>query len=164
MASSGADGQLCVWKYEGWEKCKSKAINSEAGRFPSPLSVTAVQFNNINQAQLLVVQESQIAIYDASELECLHHWTPGEPMAAHISCATFSCDGLLVYASFFDGSIGVFDSEVLRSRCRIAPSAYIPDMGSGDIYPLAIAANPLKSNQIAVGLTDGGVHVIEPST
>eukprot|EP00253_Pinus_taeda_P023572 PITA_23572 len=164
LASLGADGQLCVWNINGWEKCKSKGINSQAGRFPSPLAVKTVQFNNINQAQLLVVQESQIAIYDASELECLCHWTPREPMPAHISCATFSCDGLLVYASFFDGSIGVFGSELLRPRCRIAPPAFIPDTGSGHIYPLVIAANPHVPNQIAVGLTDGGVHVIEPST
>lgn len=37
-------------------------------------------------------------------------------------------------------------------------------MCSGDIYPLVIAANPHVPNQIAVGLTDGGVHVIELDT
>lgn len=30
------------------------------------------------------------------------------------------------------------------------------------MYPHAIAANPEKPTQFAVGLTDGGVHVFEP--
>lgn len=44
-------------------------------------------------------------------------------MPARISSATFSCDSLLVYASFLDGSIGVFDSDFRRPSCRIAHSA-----------------------------------------
>lgn len=36
-------------------------------------------------------------------------------------------------------------------------------MCSDNIYPLVIAANPHIPNQFAVGLTDGGVHVIEPT-
>lgn len=65
--------QLCVWNINGWEKCKSKAIQSPAGSLPSPLTDTTIQFNSVNQVQLLVVQESQIAIYDASELEYVCH-------------------------------------------------------------------------------------------
>lgn len=30
------------------------------------------------------------------------------------------------------------------------------------VYPLVIAAHPSEPNQFAIGLTDGGVHVIEP--
>lgn len=30
------------------------------------------------------------------------------------------------------------------------------------IYPATIAAHPSEPNQFAVGLTDGGVHVMEP--
>lgn len=29
-------------------------------------------------------------------------------------------------------------------------------------HPLVIAAHPSKANQFALGLTDGGVHVLEP--
>lgn len=30
------------------------------------------------------------------------------------------------------------------------------------VYPTVIAAHPSEPNQIAIGLTDGGVHVLEP--
>lgn len=30
------------------------------------------------------------------------------------------------------------------------------------IYPLVIAAHPSEPNQFALGLTDGGIHVLEP--
>lgn len=36
-------------------------------------------------------------------------------------------------------------------------------MCSGNIYPSVIAAHPHQPNQFAIGLTDGGVHVIEPA-
>ena len=53
-------------------------------------------------------------------------WSPRDALPALISSAIYSCDGLLIYASFCDGAIGVFEAESLRLRCRIAPSAYIP--------------------------------------
>jgi len=30
------------------------------------------------------------------------------------------------------------------------------------VYPVVIAAHPSEPNQFALGLTDGGVHVLEP--
>ena len=30
------------------------------------------------------------------------------------------------------------------------------------MYPLVIATHPTEANQFALGLTDGGVHVLEP--
>lgn len=30
------------------------------------------------------------------------------------------------------------------------------------MYPLVITAHPLEPNQLALGLTDGSVHVLEP--
>lgn len=33
---------------------------------------------------------------------------------------------------------------------------------SQPVYPLVVAAHPLDSNQIAIGLSDGSVKVIEP--
>lgn len=56
----------------------------------------------------------------------LLQWTPREALSAPVSSAIYSCDGLLVYAGFCDGAVGVFDADSLRLRCRIAPSAYIP--------------------------------------
>lgn len=31
------------------------------------------------------------------------------------------------------------------------------------VYPLVIAAHPSEANQIALGMSDGAVHVVEPS-
>ncbi|XP_061995541.1 protein TOPLESS-RELATED PROTEIN 2-like, partial [Rosa rugosa] len=93
-------------------------------------------------------------------------WSPKDALAAPISCAIYSCDGLLVYATFFDGAVGVFVANSLRFRCRIAPSAYIPSFslsGGNPSYPLVVAAHPSEPNQIAVGMTEGSVHVVEPS-
>ncbi|GMY06426.1 protein TOPLESS-RELATED PROTEIN 2-like isoform X1 [Fagus crenata] len=162
LVSCGADAQLCVWSIDGWEKKKSRFIPAPAGR-QSPLAgETKVQFHN-DQAHLLVVHESQIAIYD-SKLECLRSWSPKDTLPAPISSAIYSCDGLLVYTSFYDGAVGVFDADSLRIRCRIAPSAYIPSFSvSGNSpYPLVIAAHPSESNQIALGMSDGAVQVVEP--
>jgi hypothetical protein len=53
-------------------------------------------------------------------------WSPRDALPAPISSAIYSCDGLLVYATFCDGAVGVFEAESLRLRCRIGPSSYIP--------------------------------------
>ncbi|XP_068635481.1 protein TOPLESS-RELATED PROTEIN 2-like isoform X1 [Aristolochia californica] len=163
LVSSGADAHLCVWSIDGWEKKKSRFIQAPPGRSSQLVGETRVQFHN-DQAHLLVVHESQIGIYDG-KLDCLRSWTPRESLSAPISSAIYSCDGLLVYTGFCDGAIGVFDSDGLRLRCRVAPSAYIsPSVPSGGgAYPLVIAAHPSEPNQIALGMSDGGVHVIEPS-
>jgi len=49
-------------------------------------------------------------------------------MTSLISGATYSCDGLVIYASFCDGSVCVFDADDLKPRCRIAPSAFMPGL------------------------------------
>lgn len=33
---------------------------------------------------------------------------------------------------------------------------------SGNIYPMVVAAHPSEPNQIALGMSDGSVHVMEP--
>lgn len=33
---------------------------------------------------------------------------------------------------------------------------------SSRVYPLVVTAHPTDPNQLALGLTDGGVHVLEP--
>ncbi|KAH8952549.1 hypothetical protein BDL97_09G090800 [Sphagnum fallax] len=163
LVSSGADAQLCVWGTDGWEKRKSKFVQMQPGRVPSsPVGDTRVQFHN-DQFRLLVVHESQLAIYDAAKLERLRHWVPRESFSASISNATYSCDSQLVYAGFVDGSVGVFDAESLRPRCRLSPSVHIPQgVSNSTVYPLVIAAHPVEPNQFALGLSDGGVQVLEP--
>ncbi|RVW41730.1 Protein TPR2 [Vitis vinifera] len=134
LVSSGADAQLCVWSIDGWEK---------------------------GNRGLYKLQ--QIAVYD-SKLECVRSWSPKDSLPAPISSAIYSCDSMLVYAGFGDGAVGVFDADSLRLRCRIAPSAYIPSPAlSSGVYPLVIAAHPSEPNQIALGMSDGAVHVVEPT-
>ncbi|MQL85482.1 hypothetical protein Taro_017988 [Colocasia esculenta] len=162
LVSAGADAQLCVWSIDGWEKRKARFIQPPASRSGSLVGDTRVQFHN-DQTHLLVVHESHLAIYDA-KLECIRSWSPRDTLSAPISSAIYSCDGTLVFAGFCDGAVAVFDAESLRLRCRIAPSAYItPPVGSGVGYPTVIAAHPSEPNQIALGMTDGAVHVVEPS-
>ncbi|KAG6537079.1 hypothetical protein ZIOFF_002160 [Zingiber officinale] len=163
LVSSGADAQLCMWTIDGWEKKKSRYIQVSASRAAPLVGDTKVQFHN-DQAHLLVVHESQLAIYD-SKLECSRSWCPRDMLSAPISHAIYSCDGLSVYAGFSDGAIGVFEADSLRLRCRIAPSAYLPAsiQSAGSTHPVVIAAHPTESNQIALGMSDGAVYVLEPS-
>ncbi|XP_047162512.1 topless-related protein 3-like isoform X1 [Vigna umbellata] len=163
LVSSGADAQLCVWSIDTWEKRKSIPIQLPAGK--SPVGDTRVQFHS-DQLRLLVVHETQLAIYDASKMERIRQWVPQDVLHAPISYAAYSCNSQLIYATFCDANIGVFDADSLRLRCRIAPSICLSPAalsGNPSLYPLVVAAHPLEPNQFAVGLTDGSVKVIEPS-
>ncbi|KAK6158465.1 hypothetical protein DH2020_005779 [Rehmannia glutinosa] len=198
LVSSGADAQaslghieiffylfLCMWNIDGWEKKKSRPIQAAPGHQSPLVGETRVQFHN-NQSHLLVVHESQIAVYDA-QLECLRSgtwldsesnitvteyvlaissvWYPRDSLSAPISSAIYSCDGLLIFTGFCDGAVGIFDADSLNLRCRIAPSAYISASisSNGNAFPVVIAAHPSDPNQFALGMSDGAVHVIEPS-
>jgi dihydrodipicolinate reductase len=66
--------QLCVWSIDGWEKKKSRYIQAPANRSGTLVGDTRVQFHN-DQQHLLVVHESQLAIYDGN-LECLRSVSP----------------------------------------------------------------------------------------
>ncbi|XP_058077196.1 protein TPR1 isoform X2 [Magnolia sinica] len=162
LVSSGADAQLCVWNTDTWEKRRSIAIQLPAGK--APAGDTRVQFHS-DQIRLLVFHETQLAIYDASKIERIRQWVPQDLLSAPISYAVYSCNSQLVYAAFCDGNIGVFDADSLRLRCRIAPSAYLSAAvtNSQPVYPLVIAAHPHEPNQLAIGMTDGAVRVMEPS-
>ncbi|KAH9626648.1 hypothetical protein KSS87_004649 [Heliosperma pusillum] len=161
LVSSGADSQICVWSSDGWEKQRSKFLQLPQGRTPRSLSDTRVQFHQ-DQTHFLVVHETQLAIFETKQLDCVKQWVPHESSAT-ISHAAFSCDSQLVYASFLDATVCVFNASNLRLRCRINPSAYLPaSVSSSNVHPLVIAAHPQEANQFAVGLSDGGVHVFEP--
>ncbi|CAL9050611.1 unnamed protein product [Musa banksii] len=160
LVSSGADAQLCVWGTDGWEKHRNRFLQIPPGRTPAAISDTRVQFHQ-DQIHFLAVHETQIALYETTKLECVKQWAPREG-SAPISHATFSCDSQLIYASFLDATICVFNATNFRLRCRILPAAYLPASVSTTLYPLVIAAHPSEPNQFALGLTDGGVHVLEP--
>ncbi|XWS57464.1 hypothetical protein CRYUN_Cryun09bG0176200 [Craigia yunnanensis] len=163
LVSSGADANLCVWSIDTWEKRKSVAIQIPAGK--APTGDTRVQFHS-DQIRMLVVHETQLAIYDASKMERIQQWIPQDVLPAPISCAAYSCNSQSVYATFCDGNVGVFDADSLRLRCRIASSVYLSQAilkGNQAVYPLVVAAHPMEANQFAIGLSDGSVKVIEPS-
>ncbi|XP_022730861.1 topless-related protein 4-like isoform X2 [Durio zibethinus] len=163
LVSSGADSQLCVWNTDGWEKQASKFLQIPNGRAASPHADTRVQFH-LDQIHLLAVHETQIAIFEAPKLECLKQWVPREA-SGPITHATYSCDSQSIYVSFEDGSVGVLTASTLRLRCRISPVAYLPpnpSLSSLRVFPLVIAAHPFDPNQFALGLTDGGVQIVEP--
>ncbi|KAJ8426581.1 hypothetical protein Cgig2_018049 [Carnegiea gigantea] len=163
LVSSGADAQLCVWSIDTWEKRRLVTIQLPAGK--AAAGDTRVQFHS-DQTRLLVFHETQLAIYDASKMECIRQWVPQEQLSAPISYAAYSCNSMLIYATFCDGNVGVFDADTLKLRCRVAPSAYMSQSqlnGSQPVYPLVVAAHPQEPNQFAVGLNDGTVKVIEPT-
>ncbi|KAK1277243.1 Topless-related protein 2 [Acorus gramineus] len=163
LVSSGADAQLCIWNTDTWEKRKSIPIQLPAGKAQS--GDTRVQFH-ADQIRLLVFHETQLAIYDASKYERLRQWVPQDVLSAPVSYAAYSSNSQLIYATFCDGNIGVFDADSLRLRCRIAASAYLSPTvpnSSQPVYPLVVASHPHEPNQLAVGLNDGTVKVIEPS-
>ncbi|XP_058206857.1 topless-related protein 4-like isoform X1 [Rhododendron vialii] len=160
LVSSGADSQLCVWSTDGWEKQASKYLQIPSARTPSRLSDTRVQFHQ-DQIHLLVVHETQIAIYEAPKLECLNKWVALEA-SGPITHATYSCDSQSIYICFEDGSVCVLTASTLQLRCRISPTSYLPANPSSRVYPVVIAAHPSEPNQFSLGLSDGGVYILEP--
>ncbi|CAN4113022.1 unnamed protein product [Withania somnifera] len=160
LISAGADSQLCVWSSDAWEKQTSKYLQIPAGRPAAPQADTRVQFHQ-DQTQLLVVHETQIAIFEAPKLECLKQWVPREASGS-ITHATYSCDSQSIFVSFEDASVGILGASTLRWRCRINPTSYLPANPSSRVHPLVIAAHPSDPNQFALGLNDGAVVVLEP--
>ncbi|KAE8736027.1 TOPLESS-related 2 isoform 3 [Hibiscus syriacus] len=149
LVSSGADAQLFFWNTGDREKINSVSLQLPAGE--APQDPTRVEFHS-DQVHLLVRHETVLAVYDANKMECIRQWMPQEVLSSPISSAAYSCNSQLVYATFTDGNIGVFDACSLKLRCRIAPSAQT-------IHALVAATHPQEANQLAVGLTDGAIKV-----
>ncbi|XVE53582.1 hypothetical protein DITRI_Ditri03aG0014200 [Diplodiscus trichospermus] len=160
LVSSGADAQIIVWDLNHWERQKGCFLQTPAGRTAAARSDIQIQFQQ-DQIHLLVVNETQLAIYDMRKLECIKQWTIGEA-SAPISHATFSCDSQLVYSCFLDGTVHIFSASNLQLQCQINRTAYLPSGISSTVYPLVVAAHPQEPNQFAVGLMDGSVYLFEP--
>ncbi|WCJ30342.1 Protein TOPLESS [Euphorbia peplus] len=159
LFSSGADAQIFAWNVKGWEKCGGRFLQIPDREKNPALVDTHIQIHP-DQRQLLAVHQTCLAIFEAKTLDCVKKWVRVDP--APISGATFSCDGLMVYACFVDGTVSVFDASNLTLRCRINSIVYVPPIPSFDVHPVNIAAHPEKPNQFALGLTNGGVVVFEP--
>ncbi|KAE8685551.1 Topless-related protein 2 [Hibiscus syriacus] len=157
LVSSGVVAQLFFWNTDNWEQ------------------INQLHFHCLLERHLRVkccntlCNEFLPFFYIAGDKflppDFMLQWMPQEVLSSSISCAVYSCNSQLVFATFTDGNIGVFDADSLRLGCRIAPSAYISPASSNSqtVHPLVVAAHPQEANQIAVGLTNGAVKVIEPS-
>ncbi|KAG5555916.1 hypothetical protein RHGRI_006538 [Rhododendron griersonianum] len=162
LVSSGADAKLCIWRMDTWEHLKSVSIQLPAGKACN--GDTRVEFHS-DRIRLLVSHETQLAIYDASEMVRIRQWVPQDVLTAQISFAVYSCDSQLVYTSFCDGNIGMFNADSLTLAHHIVPSIYLsPAMlrGGQAVYPRVVAAHPEKPNQFAIGFTNGFVLLMEP--
>jgi hypothetical protein len=51
---------------------------------------------------------------------------PVRENSSPITHATFSCDSQLIYASFMDATVGIFNASSLGLQCRILPASYLP--------------------------------------
>ncbi|KAJ4707877.1 Topless-related protein 4 [Melia azedarach] len=162
LVSSAADAQLCVWDANGWKKLCSKFLQCfQTGSVPENPIVNHIQFHP-DQIHLVSVHEGQIDVYEAPTLNHILQLVP-EKLDLPITYATYSCDGKLIYVSCKSGCIKVLAAATLDLQCQINLTAYAqPSTTSLELYPVIIAAHPSEANQIAVGLTDGRVHVLEP--
>lgn len=161
LVSSGDDAQLCVWDADGWKKLASKTLCSlHSVQVLDPPVVNYIEFHK-DQIHLLTVNERQIDVYEAP---MLNHFMQSAPPESDlpITYATYSCDGESIFASFKSGCVKILSSETLDVRCRITLTAYAQPNPSLEVYPTVVAAHPLKPNQIALGLTDGRVVLLEP--
>ncbi|KAK0571743.1 hypothetical protein LWI29_020851 [Acer saccharum] len=161
LVSSGADAKLCVWDANEWENICSKFLqNLHTGVVPETPVVSHIQFHP-DQIHLLVVHEWQIDVFEAPTLNLVTQLVLDESDLP-ITCATYSCDGKSIYVGCKSGCIKVFDATSLNLRCQINLTAYAQPTNSLELYPLVIATHPSQPNQIALGLNNGRVHVLEP--
>ncbi|RZS09223.1 hypothetical protein BHM03_00040277 [Ensete ventricosum] len=135
--------QLCLWSIDGWEKKKTRFIQAPTSRTAQLVGDTKVQFHN-DQTHLLVVHETQLAIYD-SKLECLR---------------SVSFCSLVIAVTHLLSLVPINTKKKKYSDVLLLND---PFSSSGAVYPMVIAAHPSEQNQIALGMTDGTVHVVEPS-
>ncbi|KAL3497326.1 hypothetical protein ACH5RR_040058 [Cinchona calisaya] len=161
LVSSAVDAQIILWDSTKWEKVYSISLQIPIGWLPSETSETNVQFHQ-DQKHFLAVHETQLAIYEATNLKSVNQWMIGD-FCARILCATFSCDNQLVYAVMRDGIVMILKASDLGPRLEIDPSVYLPPNVSSRVQPIVVAAHPQKPNQFALGLSDGGVVIVEPS-
>ncbi|KAK4277208.1 hypothetical protein QN277_015234 [Acacia crassicarpa] len=161
LVHAECDHTIYSWDVEEWKQMKGATVKMTVETKPESLFSTLIQFHP-DQINFLVVQISDLAIYEAKDLTLVEEWAslPALP----ISQADFSSDGTEIYAGFLDGTIKIFDGLNLKPFCRVDPTAYIPlpPTLSNREYLVALAANPVKAGQFAVGLSDGKVYVMEP--
>lgn len=159
LISSGPDVQLFVWNADPWRIARCTFLRVPPGKELELESDTQIQIHR-DQLHFLVVHRANLSIYGVENLKCVSQWNI-TGASSPISHATFSCDGQMVYASFMDGTLAIFD-DLLKLQRRIHPPAYLLASISSTVYPVVVAAHPQKATQFAVGLANGEVYVLEP--
>ncbi|KAL0394295.1 UNVERIFIED_CONTAM: Topless-related protein 1 [Sesamum latifolium] len=160
LVSCGVDTEIVVWDCGTWEKKKSTILQISVGWLASELSETNIELDK-DQKHFLAVHETQLAIYETTTLRRVKQWTIAN-FCTRISHATYSCDSQWVYGAMRDGILLILDASDLAPRFEIDPSAYLPPRLSCYVDPVVVAAHPHKPYQFALGLSNGGVVVIEP--
>ncbi|XP_078157501.1 protein TPR3-like [Carex rostrata] len=163
LVSSDANAEIQLWNEDTWKKMKKRIAMPMpySGNPKFGNSATRVQFDRLH-VDVLVVHETFIVIFNATKREFIVQWLLPHENDAPVTYATYSCDSQLVYATFKDATVCIFDAEKLKIICRILPSSYVPRNLSANVHQSVIAVHPSKPNQFAIGLTDGGVYVLEP--
>ncbi|KAJ1413160.1 WD40-repeat-containing domain [Sesbania bispinosa] len=160
LVSADENAQIFVWDAIKWKRLRDKLMPKRSEIMGKEISGTEIQFNR-DLMHFLAVRSRILAMYKAKDLKVVNHWVVPDP-GMLIKQATFSCDGMSVYAIFVNGSVGIFDAFKVVMRCMINPSALLSTYRcSPSVYPLSIIAHPLKNSQFAVGLTDGMVFVFD---
>ncbi|KAH7855382.1 hypothetical protein Vadar_024216 [Vaccinium darrowii] len=118
IAIGREDSTICIY-----DVMKDKVLDIVKGH-QKPITGLAIS-TNLN-IMVSSGADAQLAIYDASKMDQIRQWVPQDVLPAPISSATYSCDSQLVYTSFCDGHIGVFDADSLVLRCYTEPSIYLP--------------------------------------
>ncbi|KAI3973466.1 hypothetical protein MKW92_050089, partial [Papaver armeniacum] len=143
---------ICVWKWDTWDKQNTAALQIPDGR--NSASAIRVQYQN-DQIHFLVVHQMHLDIYETAILKRVKLWVVPNSFA-HITDATLSSKSEMIFASFLDATVLIFGVASLQPAWLFIFLYCIPN-----VYPTAIDAHPTK-NQFALGLSDGGVCVIEP--
>ncbi|XP_042004368.1 topless-related protein 1-like [Salvia splendens] len=160
LVSCGVDTQIVLWDSITWEKKKSTVLQVSVGWVTYDLSETNVELDK-DQQHFLAVHETQLAIYETATLRRVKQWTI-TTFCTRISHATYSCDSRMVYAAMRDGIVLILSAVDLVPRIEIDSSAYLPPQLSCYVDPVVVASHPHKPEQFVLGLSNGGVVVIEP--
>jgi hypothetical protein len=77
-----------------------------------------------------------------------------DPCLCKVSCSDIVCTN--------PPEEGLSDGNVRRRAEVSSLTLVVSLLASSTVYPLVIAAHPVEPNQFALGLSDGGVQVLEP--
>jgi len=168
LVSSAADAKMCMWGAKTFEK-RGKLVLSAVGDGANPdTGDVSVQFHN-DERRLLSIHHSQLAVYDAATNTRLWAWSPRDERAGklceedvEITSATLSCTSNHVYAAFKSGAVAIFDSSSLRPICRLAPAVVDPRGLGVHVVVVAAQPKPTSASQLALGLSNGALLVVEP--